>query len=59
MLCVMCAGKEGWETGGQSDPAMDLLRNYSMMLQNRAHQKHFKLTNMPCFGVVSVGDKLQ
>jgi len=55
----MYAGKEGWETGGQSDPAMELLRNFSMMLQNRVDQKHFKLTNMPCFGVVVVGDMLK
>jgi len=56
---VFHAGKEGWETGGQSDPAMELIRNFSMMLQNRADQKHFKLSNMPCFGLVVVGDMLK
>lgn len=59
IFCFTCAGKEGWETGGQSDPTMELIRNYSMMVQGRTDQKHFKLSAMPCLGVVVVGDTLK
>jgi hypothetical protein len=38
---------------------MELFQNFSMMLQNRADQKHFKLSAMPCFGLVVDGDTLK
>lgn len=38
---------------------MELFRNYSMMLQGRTDQKHFKVSTMPCFGVVVIGDTLK
>ena len=59
MLCFIHAGKEGWETDGDSEPALELIRNFSMMVQNKADQKHFKLSAMPCFGLVVVGDTLK
>lgn len=57
--CITFAGKAGWETGRQFDPPLELISSFSIMMQNRADQKHFKLSVMPCFGLAIVGDTLK
>jgi len=59
VLCFQYAGTEGWATDEESDPTVELLRNFSMMVQTKADQKRFKLSAMPCLGVVVVGDVLK
>ena len=58
MLCFMYPGTEGWARDEDVEQLLEFLRKHSMMVHTQADQKRFKLSAMPCLGVLFVSDAL-